>query len=407
MKHFSFLLGAGFSVPFGYLSSPELNKILKSIRKEDIKVHSSGSARFLYGDDDPNGWFTKTREKRFVEEFLNFYNKEVIAGQDFNYEKFFDYYSELRRGENNIEKFNEFVKIFNESDEFKYDGYQLLFEFNEIFQQLLAQLLTKWVESVSYVEPYHSHFRNFFYLLKRLSGEFKIHLHTLNHDLLMEQFSHSDVIGNNFSDGFEELGSPFYGKYSLETPVRELDKIVRKVFTYTVRLRRFTNEFSNRFCLYKLHGSIDNFAYNIGNNVFETIKLLRGVDPFELFHEIEKDSKTIYKSSMINLYPDFLSGTLEKTRRYNQKRYFEPIFNHFKSNLQNSDCLIIIGYGFGDEEINKMIIDHFLSKDSSKAVIIGKSQPDYSLTRHEKVKYYDTGIENLNLDEIRTYLNIA
>lgn len=406
MKHFSFLLGAGFSIPFGYYSTPELNNILRSVKKNEIKVHTSGTASFLFGEQDPNGWFTRIREKRFVEEFLNFYNTEIIPAQNFHYEKFFDYYSEIRRGEGDFEKFNKFVSEFNEQEEFKYDGQQLLFEFNEIFQQLLAQLLTKWVESVSYVEPYHSQYKNFFYLLKDISDEFKIHIHTLNHDLLMEQFAHSDVIGNNFSDGFEELGSPYFGKYSLDTPVRELDKVIRKVFTYTVRLRRFTNEYSKKFCLYKLHGSIDNFAYHIGNDEFETIKLLRGVNPFELLHESNKDGKMVYESSMINLYPQFLSGTLEKMRYYKQKRYFEPIFHHFENNLKNSDHLIIIGYGCGDEEINKIIIEHFLSKDNSKVVMIGKEKPQCAITNHEQVKYYDSGVVGLSIDEIKSYFDI-
>ena len=299
IKDFSFLLGAGFSVPFGYYSTTELNNILHSIKKEEIQVHTSGAARFLFGDNDPNGWFTRTREKRFVEEFLNFYNKDILTGEDFNYEKFFDYYTSIRRGEGDLNLFNEFVDKFNKTEEFKYDGFQLLFEFNEIFQQLLAQLLTKWVESVSYVEPYHSQYRNFFYLLRELSNKFKIHLHTLNHDLLMEQFAYCDFIGKDYSDGFEELGSPYFGEYSLETPVRELDKVIRKVFTYTVRLRSFTNVFSNKFCLYKLHGSIDNFAYNIGDDEFETIKLLWGINPFTLFHEIKKDNKIVMNPQLL------------------------------------------------------------------------------------------------------------
>ena len=406
IKHFSFLLGSGFSIPFGYYSSTDLNNILKSIKKEEIQVHTSGTARFLFGEKDPNGWFTRTREKRFVEEFLNFYNKEVLTGEEFNYERFFDFYTSLRRGEGEIDSFNKFVNKFNKTEEFKYNGLQLLFEFDEIFQQLLAQLLTKWVESVSYVEPYHSQYSGFFYLLKELSQNFKIHIHTLNHDLLMEQFAHSDVIGKDFSDGFEEIGSSFYGEYSLITPVRELDKIINKSFTYTVRLRLFTDDFSKRFCLYKLHGSIDNYAYNLSDDKFETIKLLRGVNPFSLFHELKKDDKLVYESSMIDPYPEFLSGTSEKTRFYSQKRYFEPIFSHFKTNLENSNYLIIIGYGCGDDEINKLVLEHFLSKENSKAVMIGRTKPNCEIANHDKVKYYDCGIAGLDLNEIKTYFDI-
>ncbi len=404
MKHFSFLLGSGFSIPFGYYSTSDLNNLLRSIKHDEILLHASGEASFVFGEKDPNGWFTRTREKRFVEEFINFYNTEIIAGEEFNYETFFDFYTSILRNEGDLTKFNEFVENFNESEEFKNEGYQLLSDFDEVFQQLLAQLLTKWVESVSYIEPYHSQYKNFFYFLKGFSDEFKIHIHTLNHDLLMEQFSHSDVIGNNFSDGFEELGSPYFGKYSIETSVRELNSIVRKAFTYSVRLRRFTDDYSKKFCLYKLHGSIDNFAYNIGDDEFETIKLLRGISPFELFHETSKDDKIEYKSSNVNLYPEFLSGTLEKTRHYTKKRYFEPIFNHFQTNLTNSDYLIIIGYGFGDEQINKMIIDNFLSKENSKVVIIGKS--NNGITNHERVKFFDSGIAGLNLEDINSYLNL-
>ncbi len=96
MKHISFLIGSGFSVPAGYPTTTELNERLRKIDASEICIENDGSARFLYdGEVDPNADWTNVTEKQFVQEFLTFYSDQVLApGHDFHYETFYDYYSD-------------------------------------------------------------------------------------------------------------------------------------------------------------------------------------------------------------------------------------------------------------------------------------------------------------------------
>ena len=109
VQHVSFLLGSGFSIPDGYPPTTQINNCLKAINQNAIHIHTSGSAWFLNGQDDPNSW-SKEEQKLFVQRFLEFYNNEIIAGEVFNYEKFYDFYCELRRTDKLSDKIKKFYK---------------------------------------------------------------------------------------------------------------------------------------------------------------------------------------------------------------------------------------------------------------------------------------------------------
>ena len=68
--------------------------------------------------------------------------------------------------------------------------------------------------------------------------------------------------------------------------------------------------------------------------------------------------KLRYLSDIETHQPDFLSGTRYKTKRYDATAYYESVFGHFKENLERSPVLVVIGYGFGDCEINRYINRH-------------------------------------------------
>jgi hypothetical protein len=370
VQHVSFLLGSGFSIPDGYPPTTQINNCLKAINQNAIHIHTSGSAWFLNGQDDPNSW-SKEEQKLFVQRFLEFYNNEIIAGEVFNYEKFYDFYCELRRTDKLSDKIKKFFDDFRKESGQEYDHYNFLLNFHDTFSQLLASLLSiKWPEPVSLVRPYQRNYSEFLELLDGLGNKYKVHIHSLNHDLLMERFAHTETLGNKLSDGFEEYGSPFYGYHTLYKKINNYD-IEEPVAHYTVRLRKFTNEFSRQFCLYKLHGSIDQYVFNYENKEYTTIKLLYGISNHELFKEIKNDKgKLEYYRGHTEVYPDFLSGTLTKILNYYRQVYYKPIINHFVNNLINSQVLIVIGYGFGDSKINEIIENNFLSDLRKKMIVV-------------------------------------
>ena len=96
MAEISLLIGSGFSIPFGYSSTAQLNKKLGFINADEISIHTSGGARFLSGEEDPNNWWMRPDIKKskiliiigygfgdkqinsFIEEFIVNNNKKIF-----------------------------------------------------------------------------------------------------------------------------------------------------------------------------------------------------------------------------------------------------------------------------------------------------------------------------------------
>ena len=169
----------------------------------------------------------------------------------------------------------------------------------------------------------------------------------------------TEYINGDISDGFIEIGSPYYGKL-------HCNEIV-----YHCRLKRFTNKYDTSIRLFKLHGSLDYVPfYNTDNFGVMTldnyIKIQYGIGCGQLLKE-NKD-KADYDSSPFAYHADFLTGTTYKISRYD-KGIFKTLFNSFKKNLQEAEKLIIIGYGCKDKGINEIIKENFNFKNKPSIII--------------------------------------
>lgn len=232
MKNISFLIGSGLSVPAGYPTTTKLNERLGKIDSSEICIHTSGNAWFLNGAADPNAHWMRIEERKFIQEFLEFYhNIELGSKGNFHYETFYDYYRSLLAGERYPETLAKFLGDFRQKYGVETDNHHLLLDFHHTFNQLIAQLLTKPLECVHLSKPYGPNYSAFLELAEELAKTHRVHFHTLNHDLYMEHLAHSDSIQGKIDDGFEELGSAFFGEL--------YDKYER----YLVRLSRFTGKF--------------------------------------------------------------------------------------------------------------------------------------------------------------------
>jgi len=94
-------------------------------------------------------------------------------------------------------------------------------------------------------DKYYPGYTGIMNCISELSNRHIINIHTLNHDLFFESFNHSDFLKGDLSDGFEELGSKYFGKLDVEGR------------SYMVRLERYTGNYHEKIRLYKLHGSLD------------------------------------------------------------------------------------------------------------------------------------------------------
>jgi hypothetical protein len=389
----SFLIGAGFSIPAGYPKTEDINRRLKQIYENDIFISTDGAAYFADGKIDPNAFQTEN-ERLFIQEFLRFYNKEILKEteeENFHYEKFFDFYMRLINKNAKIEtkeKFDKFIKEF--TSEFG-DCYQICnsIYIDMYFNQLLADYFRKKKEELNFsilTKPYSGDYSSFLYLLEFFDDKYeKIHLHSLNHDLLMERLSFSDVMKNYFSDGFTKIGSPYYTENKSGK---------------SIRLKLFVDKFDKKFCLYKLHGSLNQYYIDNRNCM---VRVERGTYLGKVL-EGAKDQKYID-----DFYtPDILSGIKEKKRNYKRKIYYKPIFKHFKENLEKSDNLIVIGYSLRDEGINKYIKKYFLPKKDSQMLVIDLAKTKSPLYNYPNVIHYgeNLGVQDINSNRILELLSL-
>lgn len=404
MDTISFLLGSGFSKADGLPLVGEINKRFRNIDENEIAINSERIACFKQ-DKTPNHHpLSKANERKFVQEFLKFFCSEVISKEeDFHYEDFFDFYNYFFR---NFKDENHPINLFcdkyrkehMDALQFDRDNLNLVSDFHEIYNQLLGEYLQrdKFYEDVSWLNyPPYDDFINF---LESIMESNSVKVHTLNHDLLFERVASVPSLWEEFSDGYSENNSPYYS----EAPVNQNN--VRK--SYRVRLKYFQNKFNKKLSLYKLHGSIDTYQFNIGspNTDLTRVKIDYGIKldfKKEVFNSRKNEYE--YQSGLQERYPDFLSGTTTKMLSYGNE-YYQILFDHFKENLQKSKLLIVIGYGFGDKGINEYVEEHFL-KLGGKMVVILPSKPNSKFMDIPNVSLIPKKLEQVSIKEFMEILN--
>jgi SIR2-like domain len=384
----SFLIGSGFSVIDNYPSRSDINLRLRRIDQSEISINPDGTSFFLNGRSDPNNDLL-LEEKYFVQRLIDYYTLNIIPNiEGFDYEYFFDFYQGFINGKYSCFRFEEFMDNFRSEFNLTTDNLNLLDQFNRTFNQLISDLLYKNPGKVHLTKPY-SKYSSFLTFIDEVKGSYdKINIHTLNHDLLLEELSNSDAFEQELCDGFEEYGSPFYSKNGEGKDVR---------------LKRFTNSFHGKFSLLKLHGSLDNYIFSYYDTIKEEVKIPSNVTIDALFKEVEdKEGMVRREKCFWNYYPDFLSGTTNKTSYYSESCYYKPLFDRFISNLKESCALISIGYGFKDYRINELIKENFLNYNSKKMIIIGPSEPQCEFMKSDNVRYYgnNLGVQDISKHRI-------
>lgn len=200
----------------------------------------------------------------------------------------------------------------------------------------------------------------------------KVHLFTLNHDLLIENF-----LSNELIDGFKQNGEL---RYFDPREYKRNDK---------------------KFYLYKLHGSIDWFyCSNSNSGKREPIKL-------SIWNKTQVTKRKL-KDSEGNTWqieediPRFLTGG-NKTFRYYYQDYFELHCKFFEC-LKNHQTLIISGYGGYDNLINFRINDWLESKKENQCVFLHeKNIPEYFIDK-PGCKIISKWLKDTTLKDIKEFL---
>ncbi|MEM7549487.1 MAG: SIR2 family protein [Bacteroidota bacterium] len=394
MKQVSLLLGAGFSIPKGYPSGGQLNEIIANFNPDEYTIGTAYELIKLEEGQEDIFWYSSHNTyKFFLSEMIAFFNSHF----EFDYEEFYDFLQDPEGYNKDLkDNFNRFFKEF--SDKYKRDDLgNLIMNTTTIYNKLIPTYIkdgngNRYYEPTHVCKPIYPIYGDFLYLLEKLGQDYDIvHIHTLNHDVLFETFSSTDWLNGEMDDGFQELGSPYYGV------VEGFKRI-----THKVRLPFYSGYYSSKFRLYKLHGSIDYFPIHEESGRVEVfVKSAPGVDYMDFSKEIKEDEQLKYRRDWLNLHPDFLSGTNSKILRYKEPAYYTKVFEHFENNLKNSESLIIIGYGFKDEEVNRILKDCTEKIDHPPVIF----EPFPSKNHEEgrisiSGKIVEKGVENIKISDI-------
>lgn len=388
-KEISYLLGAGFSVEANYPTANELNERLRKINMDEILIDSSGISYFLKpGEKDVNAHMSH-KKRSFVQKLLEYYCQNEISSVDtFDYERFFDWATDRI---NNVkhEGFDGFIADLQSDvkSQYKVSGSQLVDDFLRTYNQLIYQMLYRRIERIHYST--YPNYQTFLRLLSKLGNSHIVHIHTLNHDLFMEQLWHTDHLAGKHSDGFDELGSKFYAENHEG---------------YRIRLEYYTGVYTGTFRLYKLHGSVNYIPFNFNNAEMTMVKSAYGARFDSLLKEYKNDKGEIkYFSCWWNYHPDFLTGVKTKPKRYDEPFFYEKVFKHFEENLSNSGIVIVIGYAFRDDKVNKYLMGFLSNSDNLMIVIdpVNRIPPSLDLAN---LKYIKAKSSEIPYDEIKALI---
>jgi len=354
MSSTSILLGAGFSVPAGYPTGVELNKRILECKGTEFGFSRHGrlcvdtsvaqkESKYKYNS-------TEDVEFDFLLALIKYYEKNIAA---FDYEEFYDFLVDQANQDRGVAEFAEpFRKLIHRKTA------DLIYAIRKMYFQIVTHYLVdiegkKWYDNEPYhLKPSFQGYTGFLNCLEHWGKSGIVNIHTLNHDLFFERLAKTEWIQRELSDGFQELGTPYYGEVSTDGGRSK------------IRLPYYLGDYTNKFRLYKLHGSRDYLVfYNSSGVVFlpdSYIKIRNGIALHDLYKEMEKENGELsYESCWVNYHADFFIGITKKIERYEEPLLFNKLFEHFRNNLNEAEQLIIIGYGAKDREINRILIDHF------------------------------------------------
>ena len=358
---YTFLIGSGFSVPAGLPTGKELNKRIRNARELPIAFHTSGCIVTNIDGTKPDFGFPTLHDEsfEFCMKLIDYYSKS----HEFDYEEFYDYFVDLNRKASlqkqgkHLQKLYAFLPdsgyylINREKDKQGLHLYIQTGRLNHIYQELVNFLLLL-PKSVDY-----SSYRGWCEYVKGLIEQGDVvNIYSLNHDTLIEELMGENGMDRDFCDGFAADASPYYGNVNGKDMALEF----------------FANQYDKPIRLHKLHGSVSYYLFNkeVGPSQLKASNIVKrpsGLEDYDVFYA-DGNNRTSLTRGMLGMEADFLTGAVSKIRRYESPIYYKPQFDNFERDLQSTNQLIVIGYGFKDARVNEIIKNTI--GDSTRSTII-------------------------------------
>ena len=347
----SLLLGSGFSVAAGLPSKDKLNKRLLYLKNEKLRISPAGEMINNHSDNN-----TIWPEKQKSLDLCFAIMEDYCQRNEFDYECFYDYLTIKAIDDEKMHQRLKSVVVFSEQGA-KSDIINLDVVYNQMIAHCLIPFQTYYDNLLNTKEKKES-YADFKRFIECLKDHNHLYIHTLNHDLLLEQ-----LLGRNrISDGFTMDNSPFWGMINTD---RIHERIMLPYYNEAYE--------TNKPCLYKLHGSLDYYKYNDVDGLV-VIKVPKGIDNSSFQKKV--NGKLIDRE-IGNYHPMFLTGVKTKNPKYDNNSYYKKQIIHFQDNICKSDYLVIIGYSFGDKKINELL---FKFRDADNCLIINPNRNDEKMS---------------------------
>ncbi len=388
---FGFLFGAGTSQAFGLPSTEEItNTILGSLLTCRSNERFYIDANLPQGEDECCRF--PSRRKKAIEaqtflgclcDFIHDFNTKYSSLRvDSNFESI--YYlchqiAESLRGYYVNPALGPLLLLLQTDEgpfhEFRSDKYQLVSKSIDYIIDVTASLLSR------YAVEFNDH--DFLKNAYNARGDKSLDVFSLNYDLQIEEYCKAHKLA--LMDGFAPCDT--------KNGLRAWDPSQYQVNTHGLRL-------------FKLHGSINwYFWYPAEDRNNQTPGI--SVDPYR--SEVSHGSKKLYSCKR----PIMLVGLQNKVLEYSSGLRLELLCAAKKA-WDSLDVLVVIGYSFRDQGINRLLYD-WGNKDSKRKLIVvcrnkrrflQKASPVFSVNTAQewipkgKLIYYERDFKELAWDEI-------
>lgn len=341
MSKLCILLGAGFSAPVGMPLGKDIQTRFDRDQRNMLLVASSSEWFWV---DEKNETFIHNGQinsqniyySYIINELVKFYKEE--KGSFIDYEDFFQYLiTKFEQKDGWLNHIYEVAKRslfedypnWNTPEALDYNPYlndePSVNRLISIINHLIADLLNVKITEDQLIKCYTG-FVNYIMNFDDVS------IFTLNHDLILERTL--EVFGVKYSRGFSDNKST--------------------VFFEDTKLPVFNNNFENgKIKIFKLHGSLDYYRYNIDDyfNYFTTTN-------YRAKHYAQTrnplTNEVIYEFNT-DIVPRFITGK-DKPKIIKNDYMYSKLFERFGDEIVSTENLLVSGYSFGDEHINKELM---------------------------------------------------
>lgn len=343
-----FLLGAGTSIPAGFLKTAEITNLV--LTGSGVRRDSEETYRLGGGNADKYVRLVSAFLRRISAEIEAYY--AALPNHETNYEEL--YYvarqvadSETREYNNPIVKpfadkiradSERFIMMYEAPHSLELSG--LAEETCNYIHDIVWRTLSRAPTQLTHLQVFGEAISN-----EQVRG---VKVFTLNHDTLLEKYFNQH--GITFFDGF----TPPINEVRYWDPENAQNQ-------------------DSRVQLFKLHGSVDWFRLGPQSGGWENEAIGISLEG-DVWHTISPEGES---QLPLDGRPVLLVGTFNKILKYSSG-IFAYLHNEFRVALKKASLLVICGYSFGDKGINSYICNWVYSLESPRIVIIHQ--------RHDRLK---------------------